>query len=151
MFKSKGKIIYDPKRNMDKDVKWWCVLEFEKDLDDYLRWVLDREWSKFDASTIKRRYHRPPHKSHISIIRGEVPRQNKGSWGDLYRGKTLEFEYDLNISHTKGFKNEIGEFFFVKATFPEYNKVRAHYGLETEKDGVPFRGHITFARTYDAT
>lgn len=148
MFKSKGRIVYDPKRNMDKDTKWWCVLEIGEDLPEYLRWFLDREWYNFDASSIKRKYHRPPHSPHISIIRGEIPKSNKDSWGSLLRGKKLEFEYNLDIKHTRGFKNEVGEFFFVKAVFPEYNEIRAHYGLDTEKNGQPFRGHITFARTY---
>lgn len=149
MFKSTGKLVYDPYRKMEKDTKWWCVLELNDELDRYLRWILDREWFTFDTQSKKRRYHRPPHKSHISIIRGEVPKENKKNWGTFLRNKKLEFEYSLDIQHTAGFKNEVGEFFFVKTIFPEYNEIRAHFGLDTERNGRPFRGHLTFARTYD--
>jgi len=149
MFTSKGKVVYDPKRNMTKDTKWWCVLELNDELTEYLRWILDREWVHFDKSTIKRNYHKPPHRPHISIIRGETPKANINNWKSLYKNKILNFEYQLNIHSIKGFKNEIGEFFVVRAVFPEYNKIRSYYGLDTERNGKPFNGHITFARTYE--
>lgn len=148
--KSTGKIIYDPHRNMDRDTKWWCVLELQNDeLPKYLRSILDTEWWTYDSSKKKRGYHKPPHKAHISVIRGETPRENRKNWKKFLANKTLTFEYSLDIQQTAGFKNEVGEFWFVKTVFPEFNVIRNHFGLDTERNGRPFSGHLTFARTYD--
>lgn len=147
--KAKGRVVYNPKRNMTKDTKWWCVLELPTDeLPRYCRNVLDKEWWTYDSSPEKRKYHRPPHRAHISIIRGETPRKNHDHWNMMFKGHNLEFEYDLDIKQTKGFKNEIGEYWYINTVFPEYNLIRAHFGLDTSRNGQPFRGHLTFARCY---
>lgn len=149
-FKTTGKIVYEPKRNSGVPTKWWVVMEFyNDDLSRYLRWHLEKNWWEFDSGQ-KRKYHRPPHKSHITIIRGEEPKKNKNLWGKYLNGKILPVEITLELRKTRGFKSDHGDFRFVKAIFPEYNKIREKFGLPTETpEGISFKGHLTFARTYD--
>lgn len=152
-FESYGKIIYDPPRgSMKKRTKWWCVVELEQlDMVDYYRWLIDRHWWMADSSTIKRRYHRPVHWPHISVIRGEVPRRNKSDWGKFMSGQRVKFRYTNQVRQTSNayYAEEPDKFWFVDVQWDDYNLIRDHFGLNIQRDGRPFRGHVTVAKTYD--
>lgn len=147
MFKSFGKLVYDPKRSMEKNVTWWCVLEVNEDISGYFRWHLEKNWWFLDQ-THKRKYDRPPHTPHCSIIRGEKPKKNIRDWKVFKNKEILDFEYKLDIRKTGMVKGEKDHFFFFNIYFSEYNEIRSHFGLPTERNGVPFKGHITFARCF---
>ena len=147
MFISKGKLIYDPIRNMEKNTKWWCVLEIDEEIARYYRNFVDKEWVLADHSTLKRRYLKPPHKAHISIIRGEKPQKNIQDWNKYKKGKLVSFKYSNKIRQTSFHKDGKDYFWFIEAIFPEYNQIRSHFGLPTQRNGNEFKGHITIATT----
>jgi hypothetical protein len=147
MFTSTGKLIYDPVRSMKKDTDWWCMLELSNDqIANYYRWHLDRVWWLGDSHSVKREYSKPPHRSHISIIRGEVPRKNKDQWGKFMSGQHLKFNYDNDVRQTTLERDGKDYFWFIDAWFPDYNRIREYFGLEFQRNGIPFKGHITVAR-----
>ncbi|MFA7407691.1 MAG: hypothetical protein WCY93_07730 [Anaerolineaceae bacterium] len=144
---SYGRIIYNPKRSLKRNTDWWCILEVSEDFARYYRWHLEKSWYHIDHSSVKREYHRPPHKPHISIIRGEKPRKNIDRWGKDMHGKTVRFRYSPLIRQTSFERDGTDAFFFVKTDFPEFVQLRKMFGLKWESNkGIPFTGHVTVAR-----
>jgi len=152
-FETYGKIVYDPPRGtMKHRTQWWCVVDLkELDLIDYYRWWVDREWVQADSRNMKRRYHRPVHWPHISVIRGEKPRQNIQDWGKYMAGETIKFRYTNQVRQTSNayYADEPDRFWFIDTEWGDYTKFRKHFGLNWEHKGKPFRGHVTVAKTYD--
>lgn len=149
MFTSTGKLIYNPKRTMKTNTDWWCMVELPNDqIANYYRWHLDRNWWIGDTHSVKRAYSKPSHRSHISVIRGEVPRKNKDQWGKFMANQTITFQYDHYVRQTTNHHDGKDYFWFIDAIFPEYNKIRAFFGLDTERNGKPFKGHLTIARVH---
>lgn len=149
MLTSYGKVVYNPKRNMDKNIDWWCVLELKNHgLVDYYRWFLDRHWYDADVRSVKRQYCRPPHHPHISIIRGEKPRKNIEDWGKFLAGEKITFEYSNIIRQTNSIADGKDYFWFIDTFFDQYITIRYHFGLQIKRDGIPFKGHLTIARAF---
>lgn len=146
MFESYGRVVYDPYRNMKTNTKNWLVLEIDEDLCRYYRWHLDRHWWYYDDYSVKRIYSRPSHKAHISIIRGEKIRKNYSDWNKFLARKKLKFSFEPDIRMTSLSRDGKDHFFFIDVMFPEYNELRDHFGLDTSRNGIPFKGHFTFAR-----
>ena len=130
--------------------QWWLTVELPKfhETMDYYRWFIDREWTQADERTMKRNYHRPSHPPHVSVSRGEEPRKNKGDWGKFMANKKIRIKYSGLVRQTSLARDGKDHFWFVDAQVEEYNELRKHFGLQWQRDGVPFKGHITIARAY---
>lgn len=152
-FETYGKIVYDPPRGtMKRRTQWWCVIDLkELDLVDYYRWWVDRVWWEADNHTMKRRYHRPVHWPHISLIRGEKPQKNIHDWNDYLAGERITFRYSNQVRQTSNayYADEPDKFWFIDIEWDGYVDFRKHFGLSWERNGRPFRGHVTVAKTYD--
>lgn len=149
MFTSSGKLIYNPTRTMKSNTDWWCMVELPNDqIANYYRWHLDRNWWEGDTHSVKRNYCKPPHRSHISVIRGEVPRKNKDQWGKFMANQTIKFQYDNVIRQTSIERDGKDYFWFIDAWFDDYCKIRDFFGLDYKRNGVFFKGHITIARVH---
>lgn len=91
LFKSKGKIKFDPKAIRDPSSKmfkpnWVIVTLEENDIVEYYSWFLEKEYGI--------RLQRPAFGPHISLIRGEPINEDlwkigKGKWD----GHEVEFQY----------------------------------------------------------
>lgn len=151
MFNTKGIITYEPTRNMEGKSKWWLTIElpYFEDTARYFRWMIDRNWCEADSRIWKRDYHRPPHRFHVSVIRGEKPRANLQDWGKFMEGKKVNVGYSNYIRQTSIERDGKDHFWFVDAQYDFYAGLRKHFGLDYERNGVPFKGHITVARAFD--
>lgn len=141
-----GLVVYDPDRQkMRANTQWWCVLQISPGISASLRWFLDRHW--WDAPTHPRGVTKDvlmnaPWEGHISIIRGEMPRQNRQDWGKFNANARVPFYYDLNPRRTRK-----GDFWFVDADFAQYVEIRKHFGLPwRHPNGTPFLPHITISK-----
>jgi hypothetical protein len=143
MLKSTGKIIYDPRRpGLQSRNQWWCVANIDDGIAEYFR-----HWLKFE----KHIYLQPPAwGAHISVIRGEKPREDLMHLWKKYHGKTVTFEYDhvgdYSIArskyHTAG--ENSGDFYFVHVRCPELIDIRRELKLKTDWDL-----HLTIGRTHE--
>ena len=128
MFTSTGKLIYNPVRTMKSNTDWWCMVELPNDqIANYYRWHLDRNWWIGDNRSVKRVYSKPPHRSHISVIRGEKPRKNIEHWNKFLAGKLIKFEYSNVVRQTNVGRDGNDHFWFIDAIFPEYNQLYSFY------------------------
>jgi len=135
---------------MIANTDWWCVIELSDDeLANYYRWFIDREWWLADSQSTKRKYCKPPHKSHISVIRGEKPRRNIPMWNSYRKNQMISFEYTNQIRQTGSHDTSKDKFWFIDTNFPEYNIIRDFFGLPISRDNKPFNGHLTVARTHE--
>lgn len=150
MFTTEGIITYEAGRNFEGVSTWWLTVELPKfrDTANYYRWFIDREWYNADTRPVKRKYNMSSHPPHISVIRGEAPRDNKSDWGRFMSGRKVEVQYSNVIRQTKLDIDGSDHFWFVDANIKDYVALRKHYGLEYQRGGKPFRGHITIARAY---
>lgn len=147
-FKHKGIITYNPKRNVNND--WWLTIELKgfAEVARYYRWFIDTEWWKADSRPYKRGYHKPPHSYHVSIIRGEKPKKNIDKWGKYMAKKRVVIDYSPYIRQTTLKRDGKDHFWFLDAWYEKYADLRKFYGLDYERDGVPFKGHITICRSF---
>ena len=152
-FQSTGRVVYNADRGLSDGQVWWCTIDLDKDDDlaRYYRWWVDRAWWEADSRTRKRGYHKPIHPPHISIIRGETPRQNAEDWGQYRAGELVTFRYSHIVRQTSNAFNseEPDRFWFVDTQWDGYARMRRHYGLPWQRDNKPFQGHITVAKTYE--
>ena len=135
--KSTGKIIYDPSRpkmkggkkkfNINDRVKWWCVVDIDKEITRYFRWHLVKNVPGLVL-------HKPAWDAHISVIRGEDP-YDKNLW-KKYHNEKINFFYDINI------KKE-GHFWLVKVYCPFLKEIRKEMKKPSDWDF-----HITIGRTW---
>lgn len=135
-----GKIIYDPYRGaMKRKTQWWAIASVDREITRYYRWWLQRELH------LKRLF-APAWDAHISIVRGEEPRDElKGLWGKLHEWK-VPFEYSHNVRQagdTTGQTDEKGHFWFVDVWCPTFLEIRDELGLRTH-----YKFHLTVGRIY---
>ena len=137
MFKSTGKIIYDPKRaDMKRRTDWWCVVDVDREITRYLRWWVKKElWIDLCH---------PSWDAHISVIRGEKPKPNLMHLWKKYHGEKVEFTYDLNIRQSGDTTGDRpGHFWFVNVECPKLVDIRKELKMPYN-----WRLHLTFGRTY---
>ena len=135
-----GKVIYDPYRGaMKRKTRWWAVASVDREITRYYRWWLQRELH------LKRLF-APAWDAHISIVRGEEPRDElKNLWGRLHEWK-VPFEYSHNVRQagdTTGQIGEKGHFWFVDVWCPAFLEIRDELGLKTH-----YKFHLTVGRIY---
>lgn len=141
MYKSIGRIIYDPYRaNMKNRTQWWCVVDVDKEITAYYRWWLAKEkhiWLK-----------EPSWNAHISVVRGEVPRSEFQHLWKKYHNQPVEFQYQ----HVGNFKigrsgllqaDNDGTYYWVDIVCPMLDNIRSELGLRRG-----WKMHLTFGRTY---
>lgn len=150
-FTTTGKILYDPPRptKLRRGTDWWCVVQLDNAIHQYYRWWLEKYWWEFDRRPMKRDYNAPAFGTHISVCRGEKPK-NREAWKKRH-GQRVTIEYCNVIRQTgdtTGFDRP-DHFWFLDARFPEYLDIRRELGLRTSLNGKPFTPHITIARSYD--
>ena len=157
-FKSIGRIYYDPKRPGLKNktrgakarssVDWWCIVRVDDEIARYYRWWINRRW--WGRTAMQENWlSMPSWGTHISVVRGEEPEDDRKHLWRKYHGVDLEFEYEHRIRQTNDFDRtrrytKDGDFFFVDAWCPRLDEIRAELGFPTYH-----KFHITVARTYD--
>lgn len=128
IFKSSGKLVYNPKTHL-RDSERWLVLMVEEELSLYYRCLFRREFFW------KPKLQRPVWGSHVSIVRGEkIP--NVDAWG-FAANKTINFEYEPGVSSN-------GEYYWLKVYCDELAAIRELFGLPREPR---FGFHLTIGRT----
>ena len=155
-FTSIGRIQYDPPRPGMREKKrasgsssrdGWCILKIDKEITRYYRWWIERHlWG---LTAVKPGWLcMPSWDAHISIVRGEKPRQNHDAWRK-YHGEKVEFQYAHYPRRTtqedrkKRYAKD-GDFWFVDVVCPRIDEIRDELGLRSN-----FRYHLTVGRTYD--
>ena len=86
--KSYGFIKYDPSRpGMKRRTEWWSILEVPGGIADYYRKMVE---TRYGIELCQ-----PSWGAHVSIIRGEKPREDLMHLWKKYDGKRIEFEYSV--------------------------------------------------------
>ncbi len=127
MFKSTGKLVYNPTSHLGSNQKW-LVLMADDNIGRYYRSLYHQEFF------YKPKLIQPVWGAHVSCIRGEyVP--NIHLWG-LNKNKIIEFEYSSGV-----FSND--EYHWLEVTCPELEDLRLKYGLSKYPK---FGYHLTIGR-----
>lgn len=130
-FQTTGVIKYDPHRpGLRRNNNWWCVVETDDDITHYYRWLLER---RYHITT-----HPPSWGSHISIIRGERPPQNKQHLWKMYDGIKLD---DIWYS---GYIGGNGKFWWVRVYHPLFKQIRKQFNFPSN-----WGQHLTIARQHE--
>lgn len=144
MFKSTGRILYDPPRpGMKRRTQWWAIVSVDREITRYMRYWINQQRNplKLDGHDLCQ----PSWDAHISIVRGEQPRQNEHLWRK-YHGQKIDFYYDHNVRQsgdTTGWDRP-NHFYFINVDCPFLDQIRQELGLITN-----WRYHLTIGRTYD--
>lgn len=155
-FTATGRIQYDPprpgmktrtRRSGSSTTDWWCILKVDREITRYYRWWIGRHlWGR---TAIRPDWLcLPSWDAHVSIVRGEKPRQNAEMWRK-YEGEQVEFQYAHYPRQTTAEDRlrryaKDGDFWFVNVVCPRIDEIRAELGLRSN-----FRYHLTVGRTYD--
>lgn len=111
-----GKIIYDPYRGaMKRKTAWWCVLEVDPEITRYYRWWIERELHIHSLAP-------PSWDAHVSVIRGEEPKDELKHLWKKYHKMELEIEYEHNPQVAKK-----EEFWFVEVKAPFLSNIRKEF------------------------
>lgn len=138
--KGTGKIVYDPYRGpMKNKIKWWCVIEIDKEITRYYRWWIQRRYHV-------KGLHPPAWDAHISIIRGETPAPELQQLWKKYHGQTVDFEYQHNphIAPKRAHREDgEGRFWLVDVKCQLGTNIRDEFQFKSD-----WLFHITVGRTY---
>lgn len=143
IFRSAGKLVYDPQREgMKRRRDWWCVVQVDPEIARYYRWFVERY---FLGRTINQPNWlcKPSWGAHISVVRSEKPRPPYRHFWKKYDGERIEFVYRPYPRVTRGGLNELGTFWFIDVDCPRLHKIRRELGLPTF-----YHFHITIGRDY---
>ena len=125
MFKSSGKLIYDPYARI-KQAPYWLILKTDEELVRYYKSML---MQKYDLN-----FEKTVWGSHISVIRGSVPK-HPNQW-KKHQNEVIDFEYTNRIYR-------VHSFFCIDAYSKRLEEIRQELGLPpTPKAGF----HITVGR-----
>jgi hypothetical protein len=149
MLQSSGVIEYDPYRGDMANTQWWCVMNTDNELCRYYREWVQKNPTFFGETRLD--LIQPSWKAHVSLVRGETPREEYKPLWKKYHRKKVKFDYDPVVRRTGDTtgNDRPGTFFFLDVYFDLYLVLRGELGLQTERDGVPFKGHLTIGRTND--
>lgn len=135
-----GKIIYDPHRpGLKKKTKWWAILEVDDDLARYYRYWIKQHYG-IDLCN-------PSWRAHISIIRGEKPKDKLEHLWRKYHNKTITFKY----KHFARFNGDTrivtssppGSFWFVDVKSDILKNIRDEFEVPSNWDF-----HLTVGRKW---
>lgn len=136
-----GIIKYDPHRGeMKKRTTWWAVMECDDGISDYYRYQIMKEYGI--------NLHQPSWGAHVSIIRGERPRDDLMHLWKKYDKQKVEFKY----AHFPRFNGDTkivtshknGAFWFLDVDAPFLTDIRKE--LELPHD---WKLHLTVGRRWD--
>jgi hypothetical protein len=126
-FKAEGKIIYDPTAGKAKN-PWWVIVECPKDIIQYYHhWITKEEGVKLN---------KPLFGSHISVVRGEEPSNDKKNLWGRRKEKIVTFTYN----HEVGMEND---YYWLRVHCQELNELRIELGLPPN---VEFGFHLTIGK-----
>lgn len=125
MLFSIGKIRYSPKLAGNTSEKWWVVVDCQKDIGNYYRYLYSHYFYK--CKTIQR----PAWDEHISVVRNEEP-PNKNLW-NKYEGCEIQFTYQPNIETD-------GSYYWLPVECDFLLDLRVELGLSREPE---FPLHLT--------
>lgn len=151
MFTTKGIITYEAERSLKTTSNWWLTVELPEfeEAARYYRWFIDRNWVDADMRKVKRKYNKPSHPPHVSVIRGQEPQRNKDQWGKNLAGEEVDVIYTNLVRQTTIEKDGKDHFWFIDVQIDKYAHMRDHFGLDYMwSDGRPFKGHVTIARAF---
>jgi hypothetical protein len=143
-----GRLQYNPPRPGLKrnNGDWWAVVNVPG-LADYLRWLLEKNWwnesdegDKLAIGNVKVDLQPPSWQSHISLIRGEMPRDNIEKWG-WKNGKEITFSYSNRPRKVIQGNNMNTEYWVCDVISNEMQEIRSFYNLETF-----YKFHLTIGR-----
>jgi len=134
---SSGKLIYGPQRKK-MDATWWCVLDVDKELTRYYRWIAKHE---FGVELCK-----PSWDAHISVVRGEKPKDEYLHLWKEHIDREFEFEIvpKLRQSGDTTRWDRASHFWFINIKCQELLDIRHSLNLPTQ-----YNLHLTVGRTYD--
>lgn len=136
-----GIVRYDPHRgDMKARTKWWAVLELDNGISDYYRNQITKHYG------IK--LHQPSWGAHVSILRGEKPRDDLMHLWKKYDGQRFTIKYRpyvrFNGDTCNTTNHMIGNFWFLDVLAPELSNIRKE--LELPHDWLL---HLTVGRKWD--
>lgn len=166
-FHGRGKLVYDPFRGeMKSKTTWWVVVELDESITDYYRWWANRhinplrycEADKYVAKPGGGREFTwpslrdkredlvvPAWGAHMSIVRGEEPRDELKHLWKKYDGQIVDFRYSNNLRFSGDTSNidpaKHGVYWFVDAICDVGKKVRDEFRLPSN-----WKFHITVGR-----
>lgn len=136
-----GIIKYDPPRGqMKAKTNWWAVMECDNQITDYYRAQVEKQYGL--------KLHQPSWGAHVSIIRGEKPREDLMHLWKKYHNKKVQFKY----SHFPRFngdtkivtKHKSGAFWFLDVDAPFLTDIRKELQLPYD-----WKLHMTLGRRWD--
>ena len=138
---SVGTLVYDPYRpGLKTRNAWWCILNVDTEIASYYRWwVKSRHWITL---------YPPAWKPHISVVRGEMPREAslRQLWGK-YAHERVEFAYgnEPKLATGRQYAADDGQLWYVEAWSERLQEIRAELGLKTF-----YSYHLSIGKTYHA-
>ena len=143
--KTTGTITYDPRRpGMTHRTQWWCVVNVSPEIARYYRW-----WLEFE----KHIHLQPPAwGAHISLVRGEKPRDLYLPNWKKYDGQKIEIEYCHGIidvwnsqrSDDRAHFVSDDKYYVIEVRSPQLKEIRKELGLPSHYDF-----HMTIGKTYE--
>ena len=130
MFKSTGKLVYDPQfPGQRKAGQFWLMVSVDEQIARYYKWLLLKERClSINTGGIWG--------THISVVRGERDRPKTGWWGSN-DGEIVDFEYSETVEGD-------GTYFWLPVRSQKLAEIRVGYGLSPEPY-FPF--HLTLGNT----
>lgn len=129
VWRSSGVVRYDPKVERGSFVKWWVILQCDRELVRYYQHIFYKlYWRKLQTQLWG---------AHCSLVRGEEPLK-PGNW-KKYAGKVIEFEYEYDGEFLSNY-DKGGRHFWLKVWSAEFGEIRQSLGLTAEPK-IPF--HIS--------
>jgi hypothetical protein len=125
MYKTVGKLIFDPRKGTKDFEPWWVLLNLDREIQRYYAWHLER-WG-VEVCTGSQ------WGCHISVVKGEKP-PLVDKWGQKH-SKFIKIEYDGRIRYDNG------KHAWIDVYSDELSDFRASLGLHRKR-----RFHITIGR-----
>lgn len=135
---STGVIKYDPPRpGMKRRTDWWAILKVDREITRYYRWWVKKELH-VDLC-------QPSWDAHISIIRGEKPRNELMHLWKKYDGKKVKFRYrhHVRVSGDTTGNDRPNHYWFVDIDCPQLTNIRKELKMPCK-----WSLHLTIGRTW---
>jgi hypothetical protein len=124
---SSGIITYDPVAGKAKNA-WWVIIECDKEILNYYHyWILKEKHVLLN---------KPLFGSHISVIRGEEPNENRKILWKKQHGENIKFVYSHELETD-------GNFWWLAVKSSALSDLRSDLGLSKE---IEFGFHLTIGK-----
>lgn len=133
---SSGKVVYDPYRGeLKKKKHWWCVINIDREITRYYRWWIVSQLHVKGMC-------QPSWNAHISVIRGEKPRQDLMHLWKQHNNKYMEFRYS-HIPYAVPDTENGGFYWMIDVECEEALQIRRDLHRP-----VNWKLHLTLGRTW---